>query len=676
MKNLINIFILFEIINITFEMVPFWNFQSSAINLLQNSSEYSYDIVSRTLHSVHFRLNKRFYNDNGIIRQQNKLFLDGDDYGEVDFEDIESTYKNINNNYFVCPKGKYHVYYYKNNEKNYELLNFDNIIFDNWNLMCFYQFEEKYLFIAYLNSEAKFYQYDLDKEELKVGKTIFNGIQAFRWRTSQLSIYEKRKEMFAIIREGNNLNLKELFFDVQRDQEYNYETINQRNLGNLKKNYLASFKTESFHFYWITYDSASEFDSGYYNKDKDISRENIGESDIKINENKSPLVFFDSVTIEEMKFIFGNKYVYYKIKNDITNKNYFGIIDVTLNKVIFNTDENIKEFKPFSFSSMLAITRDSVYKICILRDGQNCLEDCSDNYPIFDTSTYNHCGDGCSTNFILKPNNICIDECDNNIYIIQKNYECWLCKDLNGENKYKLVGHSECLKDMPSNSYYVNEKLLIIACNEGLTYYDGQCVEKHCHENCNTCTAYSNDKNDQKCISCKNPNLFLQNRNCVDRCSENYFLNGTICQICDGQCNTCNINSYNCTSCKDKYYLFKTSEAFQKCEKCSENCKTCFKGEEGELKNCKSCDQNSLYKYLYNTSCLEKCPENTKKNEKNECVYEENSKTDEIMIKIFVVITAILLILIIFCFFKKYCWSKNSTEKMMDEINTAELIEK
>ena len=56
-------------------------------------------------------------------------------------------------------------------------------------------------------------------------------------------------------------------------------------------------------------------------------------------------------------------YVYYKLKND-KGKYYYGIIDATKNKVVFNTDEEILKFIPYLDYAMLAITKNSAYKIC------------------------------------------------------------------------------------------------------------------------------------------------------------------------------------------------------------------------------------------------------------------------------------------------------------------------
>ena len=62
--------------------------------------------------------------------------------------------------------------------------------------------------------------------------------------------------------------------------------------------------------------------------------------------NDSPLLFDFEYTITYINLIKNTKYAYYEIKNIENNKSFHGIIDIKLNKVIFNTDENVNKFKP------------------------------------------------------------------------------------------------------------------------------------------------------------------------------------------------------------------------------------------------------------------------------------------------------------------------------------------
>ena len=72
-----------------------------------------------------------------------------------------------------------------------------------------------------------------------------------------------------------------------------------------------------------------------------------------------------------MKFILYTKYVYYTIYNNKTEEMYHGVLDITLNKIIFNTNEDIDIFIPYSSNSMLAITKESAYRICFIKDNND-----------------------------------------------------------------------------------------------------------------------------------------------------------------------------------------------------------------------------------------------------------------------------------------------------------------
>ena len=131
-------------------------------------------------------------------------------------------------------------------------------------------------------------------------------------------------------------------------------------------------------------------------------------------------------------------------------------------------------------SSILAITSNNVYRICSL--------DCQEEYGsglrlIVDSTGRNYCGNECKEgNFNIKADNICIDTCDENIYYIDNDKkECKLCKDLNINKNYKITNlkEAECLEKKPNNSYYINEKLYLVACYEGFNYLEeNNCVQK------------------------------------------------------------------------------------------------------------------------------------------------------------------------------------------------------
>ena len=117
------------------------------------------------------------------------------------------------------------------------------------------------------------------------------------------------------------------------------------------------------------------------------------------------------------------------------NRTYHGIIDIRGNKIIFNTDEDIKEFKPLTNHSLLAITENTAYEVCIIKDSNGeCISSCgSSKIEIIDSVNHNHCGspsEKCSK-ITLYPENICINYCNTTIYEFDEyNKKCGLCKDL------------------------------------------------------------------------------------------------------------------------------------------------------------------------------------------------------------------------------------------------------
>ena len=148
----------------------------------------------------------------------------------------------------------------------------------------------------------------------------------------------------------------------------------------------------------------------------------------------------------------------------------------------------------------------------------------------------------------------------------------------------------------------------------------------------------------------------------------------------------CAFNQFKCNICNKIILGINLKEHM--CKKCNDICETCeFNGD-----NCTTCNQTSSFKYFFNSSCYEKCPNNTKLNETNNICEEirnekkdnkhkdgddendedkNNSNSDSIMLSIFTIITAGLLFLTLFCFFRRYCClNKKAPDNLLNEINT------
>ena len=460
----------------------------------------------------------------------------------------------------ICPKGKYHPYLFHYYNK-YEIkIPYDFQENDDWELKCYWQINEGFLFVSYLNGNNKLYQYEIKDNEIQLKKegTISDMIYDFKWTTNEIT----DKPMIIILKEESKLLLKELDCDIYAGQDYYcLDTQNHIILTKLKSYYSAYFteKNEAYNFYWFNYNSASDFDSGYYIGNEELTSENLYKIDISNNTNNSPFEYIDNITIKELKMIPNTKYAYYKLFNENTKKTNFGMIDITLNKIIFNTDLELKYFKPFSNNSMLAYDGYKFFMICAIKGENNsCIDECENGENVIhNVNQANICNKDnyCSGGTIkLIPNNICIKSCDQSYYHLNGN-ECGLCKDFfPSEKPFKMANIEGCLSSKPENSYFINEKKLLIACSGELKYKDGECLKIICYDKCKTCNAESTNINDQKCLTCKD-NFVLQGENCITECLNGYYEfndneKGRKCEKCDKGCKSCQISSKNCFECE------------------------------------------------------------------------------------------------------------------------------
>ena len=279
-------------------------------------------------------------------------------------------------------------------------------------------------------------------------------------------------------------------------------------------------------FYFISYNNVSDFSCGYTTSSFDNSDyNNFGGVQIKLYSD-SPFEFVDEVEIKQMNILSNNRYVYYIIYNTKTQENYYGLFDIKTNKIMFNTNEAIDTFVKLSDNSMLATIGTNIYKICPIIDEDNvsCIEDCTTNTLIRDVNK-NFCGTKCPTSdkYLIIPDNYCDTECDESIYIANTadptNKICGLCKDMNSDKPYKFIGGNTCLNEseIPDGAYVYNTKLKLLKCNSGYKLDDDNpntCVT-NCHSSCKTCSEYSENDDDPKCLSCDTNNYYLEDTKCI-----------------------------------------------------------------------------------------------------------------------------------------------------------------
>ena len=117
---------------------------------------------------------------------------------------------------------------------------------------------------------------------------------------------------------------------------------------------------------------------------------------------------------------------------------------------------------------------------------------------------------------------------------------------------------------------------------------------------CSTCATFTT------CSACDNSALYFLNTT-TNQCyycnaSENYFVDGPVCQKCTlSQCLTCS-SLTACTACNEtvKYYLNSTTNT---CETCTlVGCLHCV-----SLSTCLTCNESNDYYLILNGTC-QQCP--------------------------------------------------------------------
>jgi len=238
---------------------------------------------------------------------------------------------------------------------------------------------------------------------------------------------------------------------------------------------------------------------------------------------------------------------------------------------------------------------------------------------VIDSENNNRCEKSnyeCNTNYTLFPEDICIDTCDENVFVTKeiketKENKCGLCKDLFPDKPYKLFNSTGCIENTQENYYYLNKQLKIVgqchdscktctgpgmnecsSCRSGFVKENGTCVE--CFENCEECYASSVNETEQNCLKCKKGKFFQQGKgNCFDECPLGYYNNYT-----DNLCHECYMNCKSCSSRKENE---------------NENCLSCY--ENYSLIDIEGMDKN----------CVEECPNKTLEID-GKCVIDDTKK--------------------------------------------------
>ena len=149
----------------------------------------------------------------------------------------------------------------------------------------------------------------------------------------------------------------------------------------------------------------------------------------------------------------------------------------------------------------------------------------------------------------------------------------------------------------------------------------------------------------------------------------------------------------HCSSCKNNKLLVNdTQKCINNCDityyeknkicfKCNLNCKSCSGKSVDNNNYCTSCNENSIFKYLVNSTnfgfnCVEKCPDNTKLDEINgQCLDKEvPNKAFWIFVFIFLILFTIFVIFYIYYMCKPIDHSKEILSNEYQKKGSTELF--
>ena len=610
MKIFSFLFIFYSTFIFVLSIIPNWNINKIGKELFNNSSEKkTYTIIEKESDGLHLTMTREFYLEDNTIKYQNYIEVNNKKTN-VSFDYIESFY-NINNHIIICPKGAFHPFDLTD-EKEITDTGFEKRGLKDWDLKCkkhpTQDYNTKVFIVFYLMNNNSTIFYRIIGEEKWGGNfdKFANELYDFKLSTNSYPS-EGHYPMMSLIKiDKDNLTLRgNLLYFTGTKGYTDPDGASKVNIVKTKTYTQAYFNINTNSYYYLSYDDIDNFISGYFiTEKKDIFYNGFNDY-YPIKNNITPFEFLEAkVEIEEMNFVLYNNFVYYKIRSQKdNNKIYHGILDVINNKIIFNTDETIYKFIPNKDISMLAITPTKVYEICFYKDeGGNCKGFCENNKYKLDIednicTENNACTDG---KLLLIPSEVCIETCDESIYI-KNSTHCGLCRDLGiNDKKYKLINGTECIEYNEITMDYFNERLKLLKCKDGYSLKENECVP-NCYESCEECTKPSIDESNQHCTECK-INYFLFQENCNKNCPERYKTDNatkTCIECNDINCNKYINNTCNCTKCNKEYFL--NSE--NKCESCPKDCSICKNST-----TCKECnDGHFINSQGVCTPCIENC---------------------------------------------------------------------
>jgi hypothetical protein len=248
---MIIIFLIFNFLITVFSIIPLWNLENTAINLLSDGNEYKYLTYLSIIDSKIIKVEKTILKIGDSITETNTIYI-GDDNGiQVNWEHIESIYY-ISDIIYICPKGKYHMNKYENGGFT-EMKSNSFSCEEDWELLCYHQINKNYMFVSYLNKHNLIYVYKFDSNEwiTNSATTIYNGLFDFKWTTDAINTENTIYPMKMIVYDNNKIRLIGTLFTINNDGIYREDKYFQDLIDSLTYSN-AYFDDIRHYFYFIT----------------------------------------------------------------------------------------------------------------------------------------------------------------------------------------------------------------------------------------------------------------------------------------------------------------------------------------------------------------------------------------------------------------------------------------
>ena len=461
-----NVFLLLILINSCFPLVPIWNLEENTVPFFSSDSP-NYKEIAAFKDNIYQLVNIYKKNNDGTVSVSHKLSINSNVMW-VEFGSMEVFYYIAKYGQIICPKGKYHPLDANGNEIKLPITN-SNL---DWQLKCVGHHSGVFL-AFYLNKDHQalfgYLEYK-DGGKWDGGNTFQNGVYNLKIKNDCLG--NNFYPIIFLAQDGDYIKLIGAKQTLNKRLAVDRTNVETKTLIRRKEHTFAFFSDTDDKFYLITYDKNSY--SIVYSLNPSIGDYTVNyniQHAREITKENLILPFSDKIEILSMNFIEKTQYVYYSVNNLETGAINYGIMDLLSQQILFNTDHQITNFEPLSNNEMLVITSTGANKICLFRNGDNCVSSCPSGTKLVLDVKGNKCDSSDECDLKLVPDNICIESCDTNIYKLSDDKKsCGLCGYFNQSKPYRLIKTEECFESPPEGTQIYLEKYSLLECAKGYQF--------------------------------------------------------------------------------------------------------------------------------------------------------------------------------------------------------------